>query len=59
MSELTGVEGSIMIGGWLRASAQRLSSLLTWSLVTVGCDAREVAQEPVLHPSVTGKAKTG
>jgi hypothetical protein len=28
-------------------------------LVTAGCEAREEAQGPTLHPSVTGKGKTG
>lgn len=29
------------------------------SLATVGCEAREKAQGPMLHPSVTGKGKAG
>ena len=29
------------------------------SLATAGCEAREEAQGPLLHPEVTGKGKTG
>jgi len=59
VSEITGMEGQECS----TVSSERVLNARprSWhaSLVTAGCEAREEAQGPTIHPEVTGKGKAG
>ena len=59
VSEITELEGRV----WSTVSSERVlnarpRSWHAW-LATAGCEAREEAQGPTIHPKVTGKGKIG